>query len=150
MKSIILLVMSIILISSCKEKSLKGNYPDYDATLKIHLDAIQNHDLSAILSTVDDSVNLIFPNGQRMKSKTEFAAFHEDWFQNENWSMSPKIVKTVKTDSMSYSLIQYRYHDIDSAGTRINPRDNHLLLVFKLGPYGWRLIHDQNTRIQTD
>jgi ketosteroid isomerase-like protein len=143
------LILSILIVA-CAEKSSTSDHSDYDATLKIHLDAIQNHDLTALLSTVHDSVTLIFPNGQRLKSKKEFASFHQNWFNDSTWTLRPAILKTIKSDSVSYSLIQYQYNDIDSMGTRINPRSNYLLLVFKQGTDGWKLVHDQNTRIATE
>lgn len=150
MKNCLVALLLLILIVSCSKQNSKSSHPDYDATLKIHLDAIQEHNLQAMLSTVHDSVTLIFPNGQRLKSKKEFANFHQGWFNDSTWTLSPAIIKTVKSDSVSYSLIQYQYNDIDSMGTRINPRSNFLLLVFQHGADGWKLIHDQNTRIATE
>ena len=146
MKTYLPALVLFLMIVGCAQQNTSDR-PDYDATLKIHLNAIQDHDLSALLSTVHDSVTLIFPNGQRLKSKKEFATFHQNWFNDSTWTLSPAILKTIKSDSVSYSLIQYQYNDIDSMGARINPRSNFLLLVFKQGPDGWRLIHDQNTRI---
>jgi uncharacterized protein (TIGR02246 family) len=136
----------MVLTAAC-EKQSPNSTTDYDATLKTHLDAIQNHNLESILSTVHDSVTLIFPNGQRLKSKKEFANFHANWFKDSTWSFSPEILRTIKSDSVSYSLIQYQYMDIDSMGNRANPRSNYLMLVFKHESDGWKLIHDQNTRI---
>jgi len=150
MKTCLSALILLMLLVACTKQRAPSNHPDYDATLKSHLDAIQNHDLPALLSTVHDSVTLIFPNGQRLKSKKEFSAFHQNWFNDSTWTLRPAILKTIKSDSVSYSLIQYQYNDIDSMGTRINPRSNYLLLVFKQGTDGWKLVHDQNTRIATE
>lgn len=135
------------LILSC-EKNTQSIREDYNATLKIHLEAIQNRDLNAILETVHDSVTLIFPDGQLLKSKEKFADFHRDWFADKKWSMNPVVLKTNQSDSLSYSLIRYQYNDLDSLGNAINPRSTYLMLTFKLESNGWKLIHDQNTRIQ--
>ncbi len=143
------IALGVIFILSCESRH-PGNYPDYDSTLQIHLKAIKDRDLTTILYTVHDSVELIFPNGQILKSKSAFGNFHKEWFADQNWLMQPGIVKSVKSDSISYSLIRYKYHDIDSVGSLINPRETYLMLVFKLEAEGWKLIHDQNTRIQTD
>jgi ketosteroid isomerase-like protein len=143
-----LLALVLVCFAGCVKKD-NQQFDDYDVALKMHLDAIQNHDLSSLLSTVHDSVTLIFPNGQLLKSKKEFADFHEGWFKANNWSLSPTIEKTIKSDSVSYSLVRYQYEDIDSAGIRSKPRSNYLLLVFKRDQ-GWKLIHDQNTRIATE
>jgi len=150
MKTCLFALIPLVLIAACTKQSNTPNQSDYDATLKIHLDAIQNHDLTALLSTVHDSVTLIFPNGSRLKSKKEFASFHQNWFNDSTWTLSPAILNTIKSDSVSYSLIRYQYNDIDSMGTRINPRSNYLLLIFKQGADGWKLVHDQNTRITTE
>jgi len=150
MKTFLFALILLSLTVACTKQSGTSDHLDYDATLKIHLDAIQNHDLSALLSTVHDSVTLIFPNGQRLKSKKEFASFHQNWFNDSTWTLRPTILKNIQSDSVSYSLIEYQYNDIDSMGTRINPRSNYLLLVFKHTSDGWKLIHDQNTRIAVE
>src|SRR3954470_9280780 len=114
MKFCFFALILIVLFVACTKQRSPSNHSDYDATLKIHLDAIQDHDLTALLSTVHDSVTLIFPNGQRLKSKNEFATFHQNWFNDSTWTLRPSILNTVKSDSLGYSLIQYQYNDIDS------------------------------------
>src|SRR5689334_19544395 len=119
MKIALPVLILIAAVISCTTRNA-SNHPDYDATLKIHLDAIQNHNLQALLSTVHDSVTLIFPNGQRLKSKQEFSDFHQNWFNDSTWTLRPAILKTIQSDSVSYSSIQYQYSDVDSTGTPMN------------------------------
>jgi len=147
MKLILPILFACLLFSCSKTTNQQESGLDYDANLKKHLEAIQRRDLNSILSTVGDSVNLIFPNGQKLNSKKEFADFHEGWFKDSSWNLKPTVLRTVKSDSIGYSLIRYQYTDVDSLGNPTKPRSNYLMLLFKRDNEGWKLIHDQNTRI---
>jgi hypothetical protein len=47
---------------------------------------------------------------------------------------------------MGYILLKYRYTEKDSVGNGTS-NDNYLVLIFRNSKEGWKLIHDQNTRI---
>jgi hypothetical protein len=69
--------------------------------------------------------------------------FHRQWFNDPNWIMEPEVVKIMEGDQQATALIRYEYRDRLEG----RPRSAWLLLVFQLENGTWRLIHDQNTRI---
>jgi ketosteroid isomerase-like protein len=150
MKSItykpMLLITVLIGIVGCNQPK-KTSRISFDSALAVHMDAIKNTDLAKLEPTVHDSVTLILPSGERIKTKVSFMDFHKNWFQLKNYVWTPTSIKTQSTDSLGYAFIQYTYATKDSIGKVQSQNNNYLVLIFSNSKAGWQLIHDQNTAI---
>jgi hypothetical protein len=143
---IILAVLTLISCTTPKPDDREDN--SFLTTLDIHLDAIKDGNLEQLEPTVADSVIMISPFGDRMDSKAVFMDFHKNWFTIKNSKWEGEVVRTQRTDSMGYALIQYEYSQQDSLGATLFKSHAYLILIFKNSKAGWQLIHDQNTSIQ--
>lgn len=120
---------------------------DFKTTLSNHLKSISDKDLKGIEATVSDSVTLIFPDGEVLKSKKKFVEFHINWFKDLNWEMKTRILQLREEPQLAYALVEYQLtnytdaHQIKSRSTTL------LLLIFEKQNEVWKLIHDQNTKI---
>ena len=117
-------------------------------TLDIHLNAIQTGNLEKLGSTVADNVSMISPQGDKMDSREKFMDFHKKWFELKNWEWHGNILNTGYADSLGYAPVQYKFVLKDSVGSIKYKDRDYLVLIFKNSKSGWKLVHDQNTRIQ--
>ena len=119
--------------------------PEFDAALQRHLDAITSRDLDELTATLTagDDLNVIFPNGAVLENTDAVVAFHREWFADDQWRMDPVVVKTIEGADTATALVKYDYRDAPDGA----PRSSWLALVFKIEGGEWRLVHDQNTRI---
>jgi ketosteroid isomerase-like protein len=128
-----------------------GNEPpatSFAEALGEHVTAVEKRDMKELACTVSDSVTLILPDGAVVRSKQEFLKLHQTWFKDPSWRMEMHAQQTVETSQLGYACIKYRYVVSDSAGRPVSDRNAYLVLIFRKGQDGWKLIHDQNTRIE--
>jgi ketosteroid isomerase-like protein len=120
---------------------------DLLGVLNAHVKAVQTRDLPALEKTItaDQGLELILPNGKRMTTRKEFVNLHRDWFKETNWTWTfePESA-TVATDM---AVITGRTHYEERDGQTTTKSENWLTLIFLKEKDGWRLIHDQNTRL---
>ncbi|MEM9014943.1 MAG: nuclear transport factor 2 family protein [Pseudomonadota bacterium] len=111
-----------------------------------HVATISRKDIDDYADTLTDSddLNLIFPDGTRISSTEGVIDFHEDWFEDGAWRFAFDILETRVTADMAYAFGKTRYQEDDASSAR----EAWLTLVFAIEDGEWRLIHDQNTRIQ--
>ncbi len=121
---------------------------DFDATLKVHLQAIQDRDLEALMATVAEqpAPNLILPGGQLLQGKAAFRDLHVQWFADPDWRMHVSEVSRTASADMASVLLRYTLRDRPEPGQG-NPRSAFLFLAFQRIEGDWLLVHDQNTRI---
>ena len=142
-----LAVSAIALAAGCSNKQESASTAQsFDSAVSIHLRAIATANLEALDPTIGDSVTMISPLGDRTTTKTQFMELHKYWFSQTNWTWRPTILEKTHSDSLGYTLLKYRYTEKDSAGN-IRSDDSYLVLIFKNSNAGWKLIHDQNTKI---
>jgi ketosteroid isomerase-like protein len=142
-----LAITSIALVSGCnnRQQNTSGSQ-SFDSAVSIHLRAIATANLEALDPTVGDSVTMISPFGDRTTTKAQFMDLHKFWFSQTNWTWTPTILEKKHSGSQGYTLLKYHYTETDSTGnTRAD--DNYLVLIFRNSKDGWKLIHDQNTKI---
>ena len=120
--------------------------PDFDAALNAHFKAITSRDLEAYEKTItqNEVLPLIFPGGSTLMTRQDVLDFHKTWFEDKNWIMEPEIIGTYVGNSFAVATTRYTYRDTPEG----DPRSALLGLVFELQNGQWRLIHDQNTRIE--
>jgi ketosteroid isomerase-like protein len=141
-----LLILFAFILTSFKCYS-QNSPVTFEATLQKHLTAIKQRDLPTLLSTVDDSLTLILPNGSLLTSKKQYEDLHIEWFADKNWSIEFETVNKVETPALSYALIKYTHTEIDTEKNIASKRQTYLNLVFKKKDKAWMLIHDQNTKL---
>lgn len=119
-----------------------------DATVARHVAAIQSRDYQGIVDTITkgEEMVLIFPNGTRYTTREQFLAFHREWFADNSWVMTMEPVRRWQGADYGYALYRTSF-DPDGAGS-IPARAAWLSLGFRLENGEWRLVHDQNTRIE--
>ncbi len=120
---------------------------DFKTTLEKHLQAISTRNIEMIKATVADSVLLIFPDGELLKSKQKFVDFHIDWFKDKNWKMTTEILRIKEEKQLAHGLVKYQLTNYNADGTIKSQSNTYLLLIFEKQKEGWKLIHDQNTKI---
>ena len=118
-------------------------------TLERHVAAIQSRDYQGIVDTITtgEELVLIFPDGERYETRAQFLAFHREWFADRDWVMVLEPVRVWEGRDYGYALYRTSY-DPDGAGPTPG-RPAYLSLGFRLENGQWRLVHDQNTRIET-
>ncbi len=120
--------------------------PAFRPALEAHLATIASRDLEGFEKTLtgDGDLNVIFPNGVLLPTNKDVMDFHEQWFADTDWVMEPEIVKVIEGGDMATALLKYRYRDTADG----EARSNWLVLVFQVEDGEWKLVHDQNTRIE--
>ena len=127
---------------------LEGKNKTFEKTLKTHLQAVEDRDFDTLISTLPEQggeIVLILPNGSIDKSRDNFIAGHKEWFAGKSWKQKFEVINTIETAEMAVATIKYIY--IEGNGETWNAL---LGLVFQKVDDHWVLVHDQNTRIQTD
>ncbi len=122
--------------------------PAFRPALQAHLDAIGARDLAAFKPTVTtrDDLYVVFPSGEVIETTDGVVSFHEEWFKDANWRWDGEVVKILEGADMAAALMKYEYRDTPEGA----PRSSWLVLIFALENGAWRLVHDQNTRIESE
>lgn len=123
------------------------NRLSFNETLQKHLDAISQKNLDVIKATVADSVTLIFPDGEVLRSKQKFVEFHINWFKDPAWKMTTEILRVQEDGQLAYGLVKYKLINYNKDGSTKSQSTTYLVLVFEKQKSGWKLVHDQNTKI---
>ena len=121
-----------------------------DEVLRNHVRAVQGRDLAALERTVTagEQLDVIFPDGRRSTTRAEYLAFHREWFAERNWRITIRPVGRVERDDLALVTARTRYEERE--GRRVTGwSENWLTLTFAREAAGWRLVHDQNTRIRS-
>ena len=84
------------------------------------------------------------PDGSFLATRAENEAMTKDWFANKDWRMTFEPVSKVIGSDLAVVLVKYAYQDTPDG----EPRYAYLALTFQLQDGEWRLVLDQNTRIE--
>lgn len=120
-----------------------------DDVLRDHVRAVQTRDLALLERTITtgEQLELIFPDGRRSTTRAEYLAFHREWFAERGWTMTIRPVSRVERAELAVVTARTRYEERE--GRRLTGwNENWLTLTFAKEAGGWRLVHDQNTRIR--
>ena len=140
------ILAAIALLGACNVVERKPEAaPDFRPALDNHLAMVTSRDLEGFKATLTkgDDLNVIFPGGTIIPTTKEVVEFHTDWFKDKDWIMEPEVVKVIEGKDMATALTKYQFRDNKDG----KPRSAWLVLVFALEDGEWRLVHDQNTRI---
>lgn len=118
---------------------------DVDLVLERHLAAIADRDLAALTATIAENIVLITGDRQVLEGKEIVTQFHEEWFDDPDWTFTPQPLYRVEMKYATTVGLAVEYADVDHDG---EPVHMHyvLSLTFAEQPDGnWLLTHDQNT-----
>ncbi len=120
----------------------------FDAALNTHLQAIQTRDWPRFASTLtaSDTLTLVLPHGRFSKTQADFRKSTQAWLADPDWSWSYQVLSAHSHAHTGVAVLDVHYTDKDAAG--VEYKLHYLLsLVFSQEAGGWRLVHDQNTRL---
>lgn len=119
-------------------------------TLQKHLRAIEQRDFIAYSETIakDDSIHLILLRGEHITGREQHLNVIREWFSEQDWKFAYSLQAINETRFLSSALLKVHYTDKKADGQPL-VMDYYLLLIFKKDKNGWRLVHDQNTLIQS-
>lgn len=142
-----LLTIAALFITATALAAPPAKDDDLPAILDAHVKAIQARDLAALEKTITsgDDLELILPNGKRLTTRKQYVDFHREWFKETNWTWTLEPQTMTVVDDAAIITARTRYEERDGAKT--TQSENWLSLVFLKEKDGWRLVHDQNTRI---
>jgi uncharacterized protein (TIGR02246 family) len=110
-----------------------------------HLDAIRTRDLAGVVETLADDVVMVLGDGRVLQGKDLVAQFHEEWFDDPDWSFELHPVYRVVRDGMVVQGFRVEYLDVDHEGSSMD-MTYVLSLTFSTTRDGrWRVVHVQNT-----
>jgi len=144
--SIIAITAVALSLAACSAPTDPAASLDFESAVRHHLDAVESRDLETFKSTLtkSDELYVIFPGGGLLDSTQAVVDFHREWFTDSDWVFDTKIVKTIPGTTQSTALVKYEFRDTADGPAR----QAWLVLTFQLEDGSWRLIHDQNTRIE--
>jgi ketosteroid isomerase-like protein len=123
--------------------------PSLRATAQAHLTAIEARDLDALLATVTshEKLTLLFPDGSEFATRKQYVDFHEQWFADRAWHFHGEVVDVIETAQLGHVLARYTYESPGKDG-KVEAKNTWLALTFAKEDGRWRLVFDQNTRIE--
>jgi ketosteroid isomerase-like protein len=143
------LVPTAVIVALATPAHAETRAEAFQRTLQAHLHAVSSRDMAGLLATITqgDSLELYFPNGKRFETRAEFLEFHDEWFREAAWTMRFEPVSSIVTGDMALATVKTRYEE--TVDGKLSWSESWLTLVFQWENGGWRLVHDQNTRIRT-
>jgi len=138
------IIFATSLAAACQSEQAPTS-PNFKTSVEAHLASVEGRDFETFKSTLTSSNNLavIFPGGTQLATTEEVLDFHKEWFKDKDWVFDTEIRKVIEGSDQSTALVQYSFRDTPNG----EPRHAWLVLTFQLEDNEWRLIHDQNTRI---
>ncbi|PHI19703.1 hypothetical protein CEQ90_11685 [Lewinellaceae bacterium SD302] len=111
--------------------STAKNEADFLRTMRAHLDAVSNKDLTGLKATLspDNKMQLILPGEEIMMTADSFLAFHQSWFQDENWTMETEILNTEIGHEKGIAVTQLIYREPERDGV---PYFNRMIVTYGL------------------
>ena len=132
------------LMTACQNEPIPPR-PDFKTSVAAHLASVEGRDYETFKSTLTttNDLSVIFPGGSQLATTQDVLDFHQEWFKDKDWVFETDIRKVIEGQDQSTALVRYSFRDTADG----EPRHAWLVLTFQLENNEWRLIHDQNTRI---
>ena len=118
----------------------------FKEALKTYLKALEGRDIDTLLKFLPaegGEVVLILPDGSMDKSRDKFVEGHIEWFKDDKWTQTGRVINTIESGEMAVATVKYVYDD--GSGEVM---DALLGMVFRKTDSGWLLVHDQNTPVK--
>lgn len=130
-----------------REQAVAAPACDFDCTLERHLRAIADHDFAAFAPTITarPDIQLVLPDGSIIAGREPYMEALQSFLDEGGFAFNYETVDKRAGTDLGYALIDVTQVN-DGADA---PSRYYLLLVFAIEDGEWRLVHDQNTRIET-
>lgn len=147
-KSLIFGIVIAASLAACAPAKAPSFDAAFDVALDAHFTAIASRDVGAYTATLTngDTLPLIFPDGTMMGTRQEVVDFHKMWFALPDWHMEFEPVSKIVGSDLATAIFKTAYRDNPNGAVRYG----YLTLTFQLQDGAWRLVQDQNTRINID
>ena len=152
---IIMLLITYLLVS-CNQKNevkynqeLGGNKKMLIATVQKHLNAISNHDLTTLESTLhpNGKMQLILPGNEIINGVNSFVKYHKEWFKDSTWTFETKILNVEAGNKFGVAITEIVYREPDRNG---NPYFNRMIVSYGLENINgdWYVFKDHASSIE--
>ncbi len=117
-------------------------------TFDIYVRSIQNSDLEGLFTTVTEREKFFFltSTGKLISSRKDYYAFHEDWFEEEDWEMPVEYLEGHGGQEYGYATAIFHYKSKRPDG-RTAFIDSYFTLIFHREDNMWKVVADVCTPI---
>jgi len=118
-------------------------------TFDLYVRAIHDRDLDALMSTVTSGPDFVFltTSGRLIDSPEAYRQFHVDWFAEQGWIITFRVLKLREGIEYGYVLTKYHYEGLNAEGERYES-DSYFTLIFHREDDMWKVVQDQITPIR--
>ena len=146
MKKVSSILLLLFMSLSARAQNSSDSLSTFLGARNLFLSSLEEKKLSDLAISVDDSVTMIFPDGEIMKGKTKFMQFNEAWFKKK-WDIHTEIISTIIQNNIGYSLVRYEYQRYKADGSKGILSRIYLAVILKKLANKWYVVHNQHTKI---
>lgn len=129
----------------------RADLTSFQSALSTHLVAIERRDIVAFEATLaaDSNLTLVTLDGTVIAGKSPFVQKIRGWFADPDWTWKLEPLSVTAGSHVGIAIYHVAYQDLDRQRKPYNL--NYVLtLVFAKQGEEWRLVHDQNTLIDSN
>lgn len=149
MKSLVTSLLLAFILISCKSTVLDIEKKAVEDTLERHLTSVANRDLDHLKSTLPErgQLLLILPGQEILKTREDFLAYHQKWFEDTSWTFESKILHLQCGAYMGMAVVEVMYKEPDRDG---QPYFNRMIVSYDLEKQNgkWVVIKDHASSIE--
>lgn len=127
----------------------ENNEQDFVATLEKHLNAVTNRDIETLESTMspEGKMQLIMPGMKIINSAQNFIKYHDEWFQDPDWTFETEILNYEVGDPFGLATTQIIYREPEREG---KPYFNRMIVTYGLEKIDgkWYIISDHASSVE--
>ncbi len=123
----------------------------FEESVKKLLQAIEKKNIKALsqLLPTEGPIAAIMCDGTVLEDTQDYLDFHEEWFDDEQWSITHEIVFSEESPQMGYSVVETEYFDKDDdVGSYSLVMFTTCIMRHVEGK--WILVHFQQTEVCDD
>jgi uncharacterized protein (TIGR02246 family) len=121
-------------------------HASFEATLAIHLRAIQRRDIDLYATTIAPRAQLVLPNAAVVSGKRDVVAVNRDFFADPTWTLRATELSRGVADRAATVVFRFAFTYTEADGSQ-TVSTNVVGLTFVRDDGRWLMLHDQNTRV---
>ncbi|MBN2281855.1 MAG: nuclear transport factor 2 family protein [Candidatus Marinimicrobia bacterium] len=136
------ILISLTLLTSCSRDS------KLQATLSRHLAALEQRDMTTLLTIVDrNNITEINLKGHYLSGFQEYRKEKEAWFSDPGWNLKYDVLHVDRYKKTAVAMVKMTLRDRDDRGGFFTYQ-YYSTLIFHYKPRQWKMTHCQNTIIR--